>query len=282
MRTALPSLRPKYLGTLLCGACTLAACETPPAVRFEPRPPLAAGHNLVDVLGPGGRLLGPDTTQFVLRYDPRTQLNLFSMVRAADTVPWFAARAFRYRGLYYLVTPGRDSASSWVHAARITRRSVQGLRTDYQQMKDLSAAVEGGQFAELVRFRSFSADSVVLRFDKAALHRFYRTLPNSFPAYRLEKAGSAPAAAPLPEYPSAGTFSLHPNPAAQAVTVTFAAPEARTIHVLDAAGRTVRTHPTSAATTQIELDNLAPGSYLLRVTSAYGPVLHTQRLEVRR
>ncbi|WP_426493211.1 T9SS type A sorting domain-containing protein [Hymenobacter sp. 102] len=282
MRAALPFVRPGYPGILLCGAWALAACETGPTVRFEPLPPLAAPRNLVDVLGPAGRLLGPDTTQFVLRYDPRTQLNQFSMIRAADTVPWFAARAFRYRGLYYLVTSGSDSASNWVHAARITRRSVQGLGTGYPQMQDLSAAVEGGQFAKLVRFRNFSADSVVMRFDKVALHRFYRTLPDSFPTYRLETAGSAPATAPLPEYPSVGTFSLYPNPAAQAVTATFAAPEARTIHVLDAAGRTVRTIATSAATTRIALDNFALGFYLLRVTPARGPVLRSQRLEVVR
>ncbi|WP_170172468.1 T9SS type A sorting domain-containing protein [Hymenobacter rigui] len=208
-------------------------------------------------------------------------LNSFSLVTAADTVPWFAARAFRYRGLYYLVTPGRDSVSSWVHAARITTRRVQGLGTDYSQMQDLSAAVKDGQFAELVRFRNFSADSVVLRFDKAALHRFYRTLPDSFPTYRVvpgRAAVSAPTAAR--KQPVNHSFTVYPNPATEAATVQFTQPAPRTIQVLDEAGREILVVPSSETVVNLPLSNVKAGSYLVRVAAGQALPQSSRRLLV--
>jgi hypothetical protein len=205
------------------------------------------------------------------------------MVNATDTIKWFSAQAFRYRGLYYLVTPSCDAGSSWVHAARITKHTVQGLGTDYSQMADLSATVEAGGFADLVEFRSFSADSVVLQFEKATLHRFYRTLPDSFPIYRLEAPDSTPGSPITPKNSSsADAFSVYPNPATQAVTADFSTPRARTIHILDAAGHEVLAAPCSTATVTLSLAHLNTGSYIIRVAVAQEPEMRSHRLKVIR
>ncbi|WP_185816859.1 T9SS type A sorting domain-containing protein [Hymenobacter metallilatus] len=245
----------------------LTACEEP-AARFD-EVVVARPLNLAQVLGPRGMLLAEDTIQFGLTYDAQTGLNTFSIEHDSSREEWLSAQAFRYRGLYYLVTARPNSGGSWVHAVRIRRGLVQGLNTGHAQMQDLSGAIEGGRFAQLVRFRSFSGDSVRVRFDKRQLHSFYAAMPDSFPAYRLRPAVDA-RAVPLAGAQPTAAPELYPNPATTETTLRFSGPAHRQIQVLDLQGRLVGAFSTAAASFTFSTTNLPSATYLVRVESVGG------------
>jgi photosystem II stability/assembly factor-like uncharacterized protein len=62
-------------------------------------------------------------------------------------------------------------------------------------------------------------------------------------------------------------FGLYPNPAIDAVTLTFADATPVDVAILDAAGRVVRSLHTTGSRCVVEVNDLRPGSYVVRVNN---------------
>lgn len=220
---------------LLAAVGLLSSCENgfDPGVAFD-RFPVPKPVNLARVIGTEVTLLGShDTLHLALRFDPDTKRN--TVTDQADSSQLLDAWAFRYRRLYYLVEPQRDSGC-WVHAVRIRGRQIQGLGTGYQQMRDLAGAVRRGYAPGLVRFRQASADSMRLRFNGAELWSFYQTEVDSFPTYRIQVNRSATPERRLSVARSSGGPYCYPNPASTTTTLHFTTAETRTIQLYDMRG----------------------------------------------
>lgn len=75
----------------------------------------------------------------------------------------------------------------------------------------------------------------------------------------------------------AADLALFPNPARGTATLVLPTSTPAQVYVLDAQGRTVRTHLTNAQRTDLDLEGLAPGHYLVRVVQ---DDVHVLRLSV--
>ncbi|MCA8831754.1 T9SS type A sorting domain-containing protein [Hymenobacter pini] len=148
-------------------------------------------------------------------------------------------------------------------------------------MADLSAEVEAGKFSELVRYHSLTSDSICVRFDKATLHSFYRSLPDSFPVYRLLPTQRLSRTSTVNRDQPRAAFSVYPNPATEVATATFDTPERHAVRVLDAAGREIWQTSSSAAAIQLPMSLLSTGTYTIQASATNSrPVFH--RLSVVR
>ena len=244
---------------MLAGCDGEMAALSPPA-QFD-AVAVRRPFNLLRVLGPRVTLAGlEDTLRLRLTYDARTSRNILTD-EATDTV--LAARVFRFRGLYYFVQTGPDAAS-WVHAVRIRRGEIRGFNTGYQQMWALSARVQRGDFAELVRFRNPAADSFRLRFDRKELRAFYLAQADSSPVYRLLPLSSQAASPPTP-ISTARPTGPYPNPARELATLDFAESAARIVTLYDDRGRLWHTYPVNGPRLTFSVVGLPAGSYILRV-----------------
>lgn len=240
---------------LLAGLLT--ACEEP-TVRFEafalPRP-----VNLARVLGPAPVLVGPqDTLALHLRFEPATGFTEFRVQTDSTEESWFRARAFRYRGLYYLVEEG--DAGYGVHAVRIGRGQVQGLGTGYRQMRALSKAAWQGHWPSLL----VAGDSMRLRFDRRQLREFYREQVEGSVRYQLAAVPAADSQKMTTNTP-APTPHLYPNPASTTVTVAVGSAGARQVQLFTAHGQLLRTYPVSTPQLTLPVAVLPSGAYLVRV-----------------
>ncbi|WBO83541.1 T9SS type A sorting domain-containing protein [Hymenobacter yonginensis] len=258
-------MRPLILLLLLLGLLT--GCEAP-TTEFDvfalPRP-----VNLARVLGPAPVLLGEqDTLALRLQFDAATGFTSFALAGDSADENWFTARAFRFRGLYYLVEEQPDSGY-WVHAVRIRRGQVQGLSTGYHQMLDLSQDARQGRWPGLVRFRALSGDSMRLRFDRRQLRAFYAAEVDSFATYRI---ATAPAAKPGPASAhttsTAQSISLYPNPASTTATVNFGEAAARQVQLYNEQGQLLQAYTAASSQLALPVADLPNGTYLVRVTEA--------------
>ncbi|WBA40602.1 T9SS type A sorting domain-containing protein [Hymenobacter canadensis] len=255
-------MRPLILLLLLLGLLT--SCEAPTA-EFDafqlPRP-----VNLARVLGPTPVLLSNhDTLALRLQFDAATGFTSFALAGDSADENWFTARAFRFRGLYYLVEERPDSGC-WVHAVRIRRGQVQGLGTGFAQMLDLSLAARQGRWPALVRFRSPDGDSVRLRFDRRQLRSFYVAEVDSFITYRLATAPAAgPRSTPVLAAGAVLLPRLYPNPASTTATVDFGEAAARQVQLYDERGRLLQSYPVAASQLALPVAGLPNGTYSVRV-----------------
>ena len=244
---------------LLLLLALLTSCEDP-TVRFDAFP-LPRAVNLAQVLGPEPLLLGPsDTLALRLQFDAATGFTQFQLRTDSAAQPWLTARAFRFRGLYYLVEE-RPETGYWVHAVRIGRGKVQGLGTGYWQMRALSEAAWQGRWPRLL---APDGDSMHLRFDARELRAFYEEQANQAHAYRLATHSASSSPAPALPLPSA---TVYPNPASTEATVAFAA-AARTVRLYDERGQLLHQYPVSGAPLTIPVAELANGLYLVHVYRA--------------
>lgn len=250
----------------------LSGCESP-TVRFNTFV-LPRAVNLVQVLGPEPLLLSShDTLALRLQFNTATGFTDFRLRTDSVAQPWFTARAFRYRGLYYLVEE-RPETGYWVHAVRIGRGQVQGLGTGYRQMQALSEAAWQGRWPHLL---APDGDTMRLRFDKKQLRTFYEAQIDGFAVYQLA-AQHLPSPLPTPTTLVAAP-TLYPNPANTTVTITCT--EAlRAVQLYDEKGRLLHEYPLSAAQLTIPVARLATGSYLVRVFPAGTGRPTTSRLAV--
>ncbi|MBT9394734.1 T9SS type A sorting domain-containing protein [Hymenobacter sp. NST-14] len=271
-------MRPVLLLFLL--VALLTGCEAP-TTEFDAFP-LPRAVNMARVLGPAPVLLGEqDTLALRLRFDPATGFTTFSLAGDSVQEEWFTARAFRFRGLYYLVEERPDSGC-WVHAVRIRRGRVQGLGSGYAQMLAVSNGTRQGRWPALVRFRALSGDSLRLRFDRQQLRAFYAAEVDSFSVYRLASVPqvrtaarpAAAAAAPMP-WPK-----LYPNPAQTTATVDFGAAGARQVALCNELGQRLQSYPVAAAQLIVPVADLPDGAYLLRVQAPSAARPTTLRLQV--
>ncbi|TYZ13341.1 T9SS type A sorting domain-containing protein [Hymenobacter lutimineralis] len=257
---------------LLPLAAVLTGCEEPVAVfeAFElPRP-----VNMARVLGPAPLLLGQDTLALRLRYAPATGVTTFWVQTDSSDQSWFAARAFRYRGLYYLVENQPEDGYR-IHAVRIGRGQVQGLGTGYRQMRALSEAVWQGRFPQLL---SPAGDSMRLRYDRQRLRAFYTAQVEGFAPYAVVDESTASLRSDLIEAQAAAP-SLYPNPASTTATLTLAESGAREVSLYTKQGQLLRSYLVSTASLALPVDDLPNGLYLVRVKQA-GKASATLRLQV--
>jgi len=264
-------MRPLPLLLLLA---LLTSCEEPTAT-FEAFP-LPRAVNMARVLGPAPLLLGPqDTLALRLHFDAATGLTNFAVAGDSVLEDWFTARAFRFRGLYYLVEE-REDARYRVHAVRIRRGRVQGLGTGYRQMLALSQAAWQGRWPHLLT----DGDSMRLRFNRQQLRQFYTDEVAHFDTYRLAATPRAQAAAPGLALRAPQPMSVYPNPASTAATVVFRDTAARQVQLYDERGRLVQSYPTATNQLTFPVANLPAGAYLIHILSAGKSSTATLRLAV--
>jgi len=79
----------------------------------------------------------------------------------------------------------------------------------------------------------------------------------------------------IEDYSSDFIFTLYPNPTEQFVTVESSKESMMQVHVYDALGKAILTSPVFGQKTTIDLQTLAAGSYILRVTTEEGKHLHS-------
>lgn len=244
---------------LLAFGVLLSSCDGP-AARFD-QFTVARPINLSQELGPTVTLLNSeDTLQLRLQFAPTTGTTLIT--NAQDSAVFLEARIFYQRGLYYAVED--QQSGCWVHALRIRKGQIQGLATGFKQMEDLSALVQHGSFSELVRYRSFSDDSIRLRFSAQPLRRFYLAELDSFPSYRI--VTSQPRVAAVPPAAKA-SISVYPNPATSHATLTFGTSATRSVQVYSAQGQLVHTVLTQGLRQEVVVQNWPAGNYIVRVST---------------
>lgn len=239
--------------------------------------PLPRAVNLARVLGPEPVLLGlQDTLALRLHFDAATGRTEFSMQEDSTMHSWFTARAFRFRGLYYLVEE-RSDARCWVQAVRIQLGQVQGLGTGYHQMQALSQAVWQGAWPQLL---VSTDDSMRLRFNRQQLRKFYAEEVDRFTTYRLAGTSGAQAAARGANFTPARLISLYPNPASTSATVVFQDTAAHQVQLYDEQGRILQSYATAAHQQSFPVADLPAGTYLVRIQPAGGGPATMLRLAV--
>jgi Secretion system C-terminal sorting domain len=230
------------------------------------------------VLGPTPQLLGPlDTLALRLHFNAATGFTDFRLQNDSTTQSWFTARAFRFRGLYYLVEK-RPDAGYWVHAVRIRRGQVQGLGTGYRQMLALSEAAWRGRWPQLL---APEGDSLRLRFDRQQLRAFYAAEVDNFATYRLAAAPTAqPHSAPSATHISAPSPSLYPNPASTIATLSFSDAAPRTVQLHDMQGHLLHSYSAPTTWLTIPVADFRNGPYMLRVETLRKDQITSLRLVV--
>lgn len=254
----------------------LTGCEEP-TVTFDafvlPQP-----VDMTRVLGPAPRLLGPqDTLALRLHFDAATGFTDFRLQNDSTMHSWLTARAFRFRGLYYLVE-NRPDDGYWVHAVRIRRGQVQGLGTSYRQMLALSEATWQGNWPQLL---APNGDSMRLRFDRQQLRTFYATQVANCATYQLVVTPAArPHFVSSPPPVSGLHLSLYPNPASSTATVLLGDAAAYHVQLYNEQGHLVRSYQVSSSQLVVPVAALRNGTYLVRINSAGKRPSTTLRLEV--
>jgi len=81
--------------------------------------------------------------------------------------------------------------------------------------------------------------------------------------------------ASLESYNSGYTFTLYPNPTEQFVTVESTKEDNMQVHVYDASGKSILVSSIFQQKITVDLQTLAAGSYILRITTKDGLPLHS-------
>ncbi|MBC8084255.1 MAG: T9SS type A sorting domain-containing protein [Hymenobacter sp.] len=257
-----------WLLLFICAGCAEmnGLLEWPPPVsfdRYSVRQPL----DLTQVLGREARLLSAqDTLELRVRYDSATGLNLITDATTGDTLQrvWVT----RHRQLHYFIWPINDTCY-WVHAVRIRRGQVQGLTDASRQIKHLEQAVRAGRFAHLVRYQDSATGVLRLRFEPKALRKFYTTVLDSLPSYRmgprLNRAATVRSASSPTPHPEPLLQALYPNPATGAVTLRLASRRSCEVTIFMITGELVQVSPVLTAASTLDVRQLPAGRYVVRV-----------------
>ncbi|MDA3820161.1 MAG: T9SS type A sorting domain-containing protein [Candidatus Delongbacteria bacterium] len=267
----------------------IASCDnTEPSASFdEPFP--KRKKNLWWKLGDQFSLLKyGDTVTLTLDFDNDTRTNYLIEKQTGDTV--FAGTVSKYRGLYFLNHQTNDT-SYWISAVDInknissTHNTITGLGTAEVQMEFLIKAIRKGKYQDLVTYTNQDSSVIYLHPDKETLYGFYASLLDTIPADTMvylpgEKItpsdstgiGIADVEKSSGEFDEYQDFeenfmikNLYPNPAQDFCFLeTYDAVEYM-YDLTDASGTLYQRDRIVNGKVRIDLSEMEPGVYFIRV-----------------
>jgi hypothetical protein len=142
---------------------------------------------------------------------------------------------------------------------------IAGLSVSYaQSLSPQVIASSGTSFSSASAKLEFTIGEVVT----TTLTASGNTLTQGFHQPELQFAS-------LENYNSGYTFTLYPNPTEQFVTVESTKEDNMQVHVYDASGKSILVSSVFQQKITVDLQTLAAGSYILRITTKDGLPLHS-------
>ena len=238
-----------------------------------------------------------DTLDFKVKFDSENRHNFIIQKQTNDTV--FAGTVSKFRGLYYFNRQLNDT-TYWIYAVKIENGTIQGLQTEWIQMKAWDS-----EFDNLLTKsdKPIKSNSLVLKYvdrqrkiirltpDKDAMRYFYESIIDSLPAdtlidwYEPVSNSEIEKEITTKDLKESDTNQLeiigrlYPNPASDNVTLTLKNNKTTFQYgIFDPNGKQVNVGLLTKTTNNIDISELTSGSYFIRVYSSYGEVSETIKL----
>ncbi len=227
-----------------------------------------------------------DTLTLTLKFDGDTRTNYLIEKETGDTV--FAGTVSKYRGLYFFDHQISDT-SYWISAVDInkslfnTHNTITGLGTGERQMKLLEDAIRQGKYQELVTYTNEDSSIIHLHPDKQVLYDFYASLVDTMPADTIvylsdDKITQSDSGELADVENMTGEFdeyqdfeenfmikNLYPNPARDHCFLETYDAGNYMYALTDASGTLYQKDKIHEGKTRIDLSELEPGIYFIRV-----------------